>query len=83
MEVDRITDLVGKPLEHADRLERQPDVGLVGKLMTDAAGVLPGRTGRQHLLALEHDDVGDTAAGEMIRDAGAHAATADNDHVSS
>jgi hypothetical protein len=50
--------------------------------MADAARVPSGRSGREHLLALEQDDVGDAAAGQMIGDARAHAAAADDHDVS-
>src|SRR6185295_6866707 len=47
MEVDRLADFVGEALEESDRLDRQPDVGGVRKLMADAAGVTTRGTGRE------------------------------------
>src|SRR5882672_3715138 len=48
--------------------------------MTDAAGVASGGSRREHLLALDEDDVGHPAAGQMVGHARAHAPTADDDH---
>jgi hypothetical protein len=82
MEVDRVSDFVGEPLQHADRFDREPDVGFVGKLMPDAARVAAGRSRAEQLLALDEDDVGDAAARQMIGHAGAHAAAADDHNFS-
>src|SRR6185295_18656854 len=71
-----------EPFEQRDRLDREPDVRLVRELMADAAGVAAGGSGAEHLLALDHDDVGDPNAGEVVGDRRAHAPTADHDDVS-
>ena len=78
MEVDRLADLVGEPLEQPDRLDRQADVRLVRELVAHAAGVATGRSGAEQLLALDQHDVGDAAAREVVGDARAHAAAADD-----
>src|SRR5436190_22639830 len=50
--------------------------------MPHTAGVACRRSGREQLLALDQHDVGDAAARQVIRNARAHAAAADDDDVS-
>src|SRR5690606_26303666 len=69
------------PLEECDRLLRERDVGRVGELVPDAAGVAPGGPGAELRLALEQHHVGDTPRGQVVRDAGPHAAAADDHHI--
>src|SRR5882672_5754648 len=49
--------------------------------MPNAARITPGRTGPQHGLAFENQDIVDAVASEMISGACAHAPAADYDHV--
>src|SRR5476649_2718404 len=81
MEVDRLTDFIGEALEHADGLDGEADVRFVRELMPHAAGVAAGRSGGEHLLALEEHNVGHAAQREMTGDARADAAAADDHDV--
>src|SRR6267378_2764627 len=49
--------------------------------MPHAARIAPGRTGSQHGLAFEKQDIVDAVAREMVSGARAHAPAADYDHV--
>src|SRR5262249_9010596 len=73
-------ELLLETLEDADRLEREPDLGLGGKLAADAAGRL-ARGACPDRFALEHEHVLHATPGEMIGDAAAHHAAADDDHA--
>jgi hypothetical protein len=82
VEIDRRADNRLEVLHQGDRLDRQLDVGGVGELMSEATGILAGRPRCQLPLALEEDDVGKAASGEVPGDAASHAAAAGNDHIS-
>ena len=82
VKVDRRADDLLEALHQRDRFDRQLDVGGVGELVAEAAGVLAGRSGSQLRLALEQDDVGDAALGEVPGDAASHAAAAGDDDIS-
>ena len=81
MQIGRMADGLGEMLEHANRFDRQPDIGFVRELMPDAAGVAPGRSGAELRFALEQHDVGDAELRQMPGDARAHASAADDDDV--
>ncbi len=81
VKVDRRADDPFEVLHQGDRFDRQLDVRRVRELVAEAAGVLAGRSGAELRLALEKDDVGDAALGEVPGDAASHATTAGNDDI--
>ncbi len=64
------------------RVLREPGEVVGGAQLAHQPGGVPGRARRQ-LLALEQDDIGDAAQGEMIGDAAADDAAADDDDLRS
>src|SRR5262249_37266470 len=70
-------ELFLEALEHADRLEREANLGLGRELYADAAGGLARRP-RADRLALDDDDVGEAAPGSIVGDAAAHHAATDH-----
>ena len=80
-QADRLAKLSFEALEHADALDRQPDVDLAAELVADAAGALAGSALAEQLAALEDQHVGLAAKRQVVGQAGAHDAPADNDHV--
>ena len=78
---DRLVHLFRKALHRRDARLRQLDVHRGRELVTDAARVEAGGAESEHLGALEDDDVRAAATGEMIGDARAHDAAADDHGV--
>src|SRR3972149_1537899 len=58
-------ELLLEPLEHRDGLQREAHLSLGGELGADAAGRLAGGAAADGL-ALDHDDVTQTATGQMV-----------------
>ena len=76
-EPDVDADLLREAAAQLDRLLHEPDVLLGRPLHAHAAAVAP-RGALREVAALEHDDVVDAALGELIGDAEAHDAAADD-----
>ena len=70
-------ELLPEVLEHANGLQREADLRLGGELGADAARRLARGAGA-HGLALDDDDVAQSAAGEVIGDAAADDSAADD-----
>src|SRR5207247_2224688 len=73
-------ELLLEALEDLDALERDPDLGLGGKLRADPAGGLARRP-RPDRLALEHDDVALPALRQLVGDAAPHHPATDHDDL--
>jgi hypothetical protein len=77
-EVDGEADGILKSGEERDRFLGELDIRGVRELMPKAAGVPTGRGRAQLRLAFDQHDIGHAALRKVIRDAGAHAAAADD-----
>src|SRR5262249_58708236 len=73
-------ELFLEALEDRDRLQREADLRLGGELRANAARRLAGRAAADRL-ALEHDDVALPALRQVIRNAAADDAAADDDRA--
>jgi uncharacterized OsmC-like protein len=80
VEADRLTGLGLETLQHADAFDRQADVDLGPKLMTDATRAFAGRALAKQIGALEQQHVGLSTAGEVVGGTDAHDPAAHDHH---
>src|SRR5437870_12043041 len=77
----RLIQLLFEAFEHGDALERQADIDLASELEADAASALACRALAEQVAALQQQHITLAAQREVVGDAGAHDATADDRHL--
>jgi hypothetical protein len=77
-EVDGRADALLEMGQQVDRLLRELDVRRIGELMAEPARIAAGGHRPELRFTFDEDDVCHPALGEVIRNAGAHAAAADD-----